>query len=204
MLEKAKCDVLFYPKKEDIYTKEFNYNKIDISILDGIEKKMEGEFRPGHFEGVVKIINRFFEIIKPNNYYFGEKDFQQYLVVDSFFKKNNINSNIVPCPIFREKNGLAMSSRNLRLTDKQKNNASIIYKSLCELKENFTHKSINELKSIVKKNISKFKDFKLEYIEIADVKTLKLLNDKSNEPCRVFISVFVKNVRLIDNIPLNY
>lgn len=193
--------IVYAPSVEDIYegnthSTSFNY--------DGIENEMEGKHRPGHFDGVGTIVKKLFEIVQPTNAYFGEKDFQQLQIVKKLVSKNNLNVNIIGCPIFREKNGLAMSSRNERLSKTDREEASIIYKTLATAKEKFGTKSAKEVTKWVENSLEKNKNITLEYFEIADETTLKTCNRKSkNKKYRAFIAVFIDNIRLIDNISLN-
>jgi pantoate--beta-alanine ligase len=193
--------IVFAPTVDDIYegnanSKSFNY--------DGIEHEMEGKHRLGHFDGVGTIVKKLFEIIKPTNAYFGEKDFQQLQIVKKLVTKNNLKVNIVGCPIYRENNGLAMSSRNERLSKRDRDEASIIYKTLLITKEQFSTKSAKEISNWVEHSLEKNKNITLEYFEIADETTLKTCIRKSkNKEYRAFIAVFIDNIRLIDNISLN-
>ena len=193
--------IVYAPSVEDIYegntySTSFNY--------DGIENEMEGKHRPGHFDGVGTIVKKLFEIVQPTNAYFGEKDFQQLQIVKKLVAKNNLNVNIIGCPIFREKNGLAMSSRNERLSKTDREEASIIYQTLLLAKEKFGTKSAKEVSKWVKNSLQKNKNITLEYFEIADETTLKTCVKKSNDKkYRAFIAVFIDNIRLIDNISLN-
>ncbi len=193
--------IVYAPSVEDIYegnthSTSFNY--------DGIENEMEGKHRPGHFDGVGTIVKKLFEIVQPTNAYFGEKDFQQLQIVKKLVAKNNLNVNIIGCPIFREKNGLAMSSRNERLSKTDREEASIIYQTLLLAKEKFGTKSAKEVSEWVKNSLQKNKNITLEYFEIADETTLKTCVKKSKDKkYRAFIAVFIDNIRLIDNISLN-
>jgi pantoate--beta-alanine ligase len=193
--------IIYAPSVEDIY--EGNTNSTSFNY-DGIENEMEGKHRPGHFDGVGTIVKKLFEIVQPTNAYFGEKDFQQLQIVKKLVVKNNLNVNIIGCPIFREKNGLAMSSRNERLLKSDRENASIIYQTLVLAKEKFGTKSAKEVSEWVKSSLQKNKNITLEYFEIADETTLKTCVRKSkNKKYRAFIAVFIDNIRLIDNISLN-
>lgn len=195
-------DVLVYaPSVEDIYegnTSSQHYN------FDGLENQMEGKFRPGHFDGVGTVVKKLFEIVKPNNAYFGEKDFQQLQIVKKLVQKEKISVKIIGCPIHREQNGLAMSSRNERLTEDERNKASIIFKTLKEAKKLFGTKSANRVSDFVSKTFQNNTEFELEYFEIADEATLLSCKRKSkNKKYRAFIAVFVNKIRLIDTISLN-
>lgn len=192
--------IVYAPDVEDIYgektvSKSFDY--------DGLEFQMEGKHRPGHFDGVGTIVKKLFEIVNPNNAYFGEKDFQQLAIVKKLVKKNKIPVNIVGCKIHREANGLAMSSRNERLSADERAKAALIYKTLTEAKKLFGTKTANEVTNWVTKTFKKQSMFELEYFEIADEETLLTCKRKSKtKNYRAFIAVFVNNIRLIDNISL--
>lgn len=192
--------IVYAPNVEDIYegktiSKFFDY--------DGLELEMEGKHRPGHFDGVGTIVKKLFEIVKPTNAYFGEKDFQQLAIIKKLVQKNKISVNIIGCKIFRETNKLAMSSRNERLSLKERTKAAIIYKTLVEAKKLFGTKTANEVSLWVTKTLENQNLFKLEYFEIADEETLKTCKRKSkSKNYRAFIAVFVNNIRLIDNISL--
>ncbi|WP_269226555.1 pantoate--beta-alanine ligase [Flavobacterium eburneipallidum] len=193
--------IVFAPTVEDIYEGQTVSESFD---FDGLENQMEGKFRPGHFNGVGTIVKRLFEIVEPTNAYFGEKDFQQLQIVKKMVAKNNLNVNVIGCPIHREPNKLAMSSRNARLTPKEKEEAGIIYKTLLEAKAKFENNSANAVTNWVKKSFEKNPDFQLEYFQIADEKTLlPCLKKVKNKKYRAFIAVFVNNIRLIDTISLN-
>lgn len=193
--------LVYAPSVEDIYegnTKSQHYN------FDGLENQMEGKFRPGHFDGVGTVVKKLFEIVNPTNAYFGEKDFQQLQIVKKLVEKEKLTVNIIGCPIFREHNGLAMSSRNERLTEEQKNKASIIYKTMNEAKKLFGTKSAKEVSEFVTNAFKNNTVFELEYFEIADEVTLLTCKRKNkNKKYRAFIAVFVNKIRLIDTISLN-
>jgi pantoate--beta-alanine ligase len=193
--------IVYAPEVEDIYeskTQSEHYN------FDGLENQMEGKFRPGHFDGVGTVVKRLFEIVKPTNAYFGEKDFQQLQIVKKLVEKERLKVKIVGCSIHREANGLAMSSRNERLTSEERKHASIIYKTIKQAKRLFGTKSAKEVSEFVTKTFQNNSIFQLEYFEIADEATLLPCKRKSkNKKYRAFIAVFVNNIRLIDTISLN-
>ena len=190
--------IVYAPTVDDIYEGETKSKSFD---YDGLENQMEGKFRPGHFDGVGTIVKKLFEIIKPTNAYFGEKDFQQLQIVKKMVQKHNLAVNVIGCPIFREKNGLAMSSRNERLTETERNSASIIFKTLKEAKEKFGTKSAKEVSEFVSKVFKNNKTFELEYFEIADEATLlHCFRKNKTKKYRGFIAVFVNKIRLIDTI----
>ena len=192
--------LIYAPSVSDIYegntiSTAFNY--------DGLENQMEGKHRPGHFDGVGTIVKKLFEIVKPTNAYFGEKDFQQLQIVRKLVAKYKITVNIIGCEIFREKSGLAMSSRNERLSESAKNESKLIFQILNKAKEKFTVKSANEVVAFVENEFKKHPNFTLEYFEIAAEDTLLTCKRKvKNKKYRGFIAVFIENIRLIDNISL--
>ena len=190
--------IVYAPTVDDIYEGNTKSNHYD---FDGLEHQMEGKFRPGHFDGVGTVVKRLLEIVNPTNAYFGEKDFQQLQIVKKLVEKENLPVNIIGCPIFREPNGLAMSSRNERLTSEEKEKASIIFKTITEAKKLFGTKSAKEVSEFVSKKFKNNQTFELEYFEIANEATLLPCVRKSKDKkYRGFIAVFVNNIRLIDTI----
>jgi pantoate--beta-alanine ligase len=201
LLEKSGCDIVFIPTVEEIYSDNVNSKSYS---FDGIEHQMEGAFRTGHFDGVATIIQVFFEIITPTKSYFGEKDFQQLQVVKKLAEKENLPVSVIGCPIFREKDGLAMSSRNIRLTETQRNAAPLIHQTLKKAVEQSKFKTIEEVSLFVENEFRNHSVLELEYFTIAEENSLvtpKTLNPK--EKNRVFIAVFADKIRLIDNMSIN-
>ncbi|MFV8368681.1 pantoate--beta-alanine ligase [Flavobacterium sp. LB2R40] len=193
--------ILYAPTVDDIYDGKPVSEPFD---FDGLENQMEGKFRPGHFNGVGTIVKRLFEIIEPTNAYFGEKDFQQLQIVKKMVEKSNLNVTVIGCPIYRESNGLAMSSRNERLSVHEREEARIIYKVLTAVQDKFSTNSNSEITEWVQKTFENNPHFTLEYFTIADEATLltDILKNK-NKKYRAFIAVLVNNIRLIDTISLN-
>jgi pantoate--beta-alanine ligase len=193
--------ILYAPSTEDVYEGKILSQEFD---FDGLENQMEGKFRPGHFNGVGTIVKRLFEIVSPTNAYFGEKDFQQLQIVKKMVKKNNLTVTVKGCAIFRETNGLAMSSRNERLSEEKRIDAAIIYKTLNSAKEKFKTNSAMSVTEWVRKTFEKNTSFELEYFQIADETALLpcLRKDKAKK-YRAFIAVLADNIRLIDTISLN-
>ena len=190
--------IVYAPTVDDIYEGNTKSNHYD---FDGLEHQMEGKFRPGHFDGVGTVVKRLFEIVNPTNAYFGEKDFQQLQIVKKLVEKEHLPVNIIGCPIFREPNGLAMSSRNERLTSEEKEKASIIFKTISEAKKLFGTKSAKEVSEFVSKTFKNNQTFELEYFEIAnEVTLLPCVRKSKDKKYRGFIAVFVNNIRLIDTI----
>ena len=193
--------IVFAPTVETIYNGNTISEQFD---FDGLEFEMEGKFREGHFNGVGTIVKRLLEIIQPDKAYFGEKDFQQLQIIKKLAKKYNLPSEIIGCKIQRESSGLAMSSRNERLKEVYKKEASFIYKTLKTAKIKFGTKSANKVTEWVTKQFAKNKLLELEYFIIADEQTLKSVKRKSNKKSyRAFIAVYADDIRLIDNIALN-
>jgi len=193
--------IIFAPSVDDIYEGKTIAKAFDFG---GLENQMEGKHRPGHFDGVGTIVKRLFEIVTPTNAYFGEKDFQQLQIVKKMVEKHQMPVNVIGCPIYREPNGLAMSSRNERLTAQQKEDSSLIYKTLKTAKEKFGTESAKEIADWVESVFKKNPEFKLEYFQIADEGQLLPIDKKDNtKKYRAFIAVFINSIRLIDNISLN-
>ena len=192
---------VFSPNASDLYdqnisSKHYNYS--------GIENEMEGKHRNGHFDGVGTVLNLFFRTVKPNKAYFGEKDFQQLQIVKKLVEIEKLPVKIIGCPIVRENSGLAMSSRNKRLTSKELEEATLIYKTLLKVKENFKNSSISKLNNLVEEEFKNNPSLTLEYFEIADTETLKTSIYKGKKKrYRAFIACFIGGVRLIDNMALN-
>lgn len=200
LLESVNCDVLFSPSVEEIYAENVASEKFD---FDGLEHQMEGKFRDGHFDGVGTIVKTLFEIVEPNTAYFGKKDFQQLQIIKKLVEKYELPVIVKGRPIFREEDGLAMSSRNTRLTEEYREAAPFIYKTLKKAKKKFGSKSPEELTKWVEKQFKKHPLLELEYFTIADEKTLQTATKKeANTKYRAFIAVFAGDIRLIDNIRL--
>lgn len=214
MLEESGCDVLFAPDVSEMYSSEElelkkrniedkNWTKgktVDFGLL---EKVMEGAHRPGHFNGVAQVVSKLFRIVEPHKAFFGQKDFQQLAIIRSMTKQLNMPIEIIACPIMRETNGLAMSSRNERLTKEQRNSAALISQTLFKIKELKNSKTIAELKSIAEDQIKTEKQFKLEYFEISDAETLQpISNFDKNRPAVACIALKLGQIRLIDNVIL--
>ena len=202
-LEKLKsvdCDIVFTPDASEMYDE----NEIaEIFNFEGLDKEMEGKFRDNHFNGVGTIVKKLFHVIEPDNAYFGEKDFQQLQIVKKLIAKEKLKTEIIGCPIFREESGLAMSSRNERLSEDARKKAALIYKTLKQAKTLFKTKSAKEVCLFVTKTFEKHPEFNLEYFTIADEATLLPCTRKSkSKKYRGFIAIFIDNIRLIDNISM--
>ena len=201
LLKEIHCDYVFIPEVEDIYPENIASTNFD---FEGLDKVMEGAFRTGHFDGVGTVVKRLFKIIEPTRAYFGEKDFQQLQIIKKMVEKNHMDVQIIPCEIYREKDGLAMSSRNTRLSKEQRDEAPLIQQTLLKCKNIFPEREISNIKKMVEDTFKDNNILNLEYFEIADTQTLLSVNNKiPNVKYRAFIAVFAGKVRLIDNIALN-
>ena len=197
LLESVGCDVLFVPDLNEMYPEEVN-KTYDFGLLENV---MEGAFRSGHFNGVAVVVKKLFEIILPNRAYFGEKDFQQLAIIQKLVEIENLPVKIVPCPIVRESDGLAMSSRNERLTKEERNLAPFIYKTLKSVKQKTSSMTVDEVKLMVENMFRDQPEFTLEYFEIAESINLQPVgNWRKTQGIVAFIAAFLGNVRLIDNI----
>ena len=200
LLNTVSCDILFSPSVAEIYSEDISSEKFN---FDGLEHQMEGKFREGHFNGVGTVVKALFEIIKPDTAYFGQKDFQQLQIIKKMVAKHHLKVKIKGCPIFREKDGLAMSSRNTRLSAENRAAAPFIYKTLKKVQRKFKNKTVAEINIWVKKQFKKEPLLELEYFTIAEEDTLQTAESKEvTKRYRAFIAVFTGSVRLIDNIRL--
>ncbi len=193
--------VIYAPDPNDIYEGNVASEHFD---FDGLEHEMEGQFRTGHFDGVGTIVKRLFEVVSPDYAFFGEKDFQQLQIIKNLVKKQNLSVKVIGCAIHRESSGLAMSSRNERLSESAKLEAAFIFETLNKAKTKFKNESAQQVTKWVEQEFYDRKDLELEYFIIADVVTLKLVKRKSKQKTyRAFIAVYAEGVRLIDNLALN-
>lgn len=198
LLQEVGCAVIFAPETDEMYNSE-EINAVFDFDFGGLDKVMEGKFRPGHFNGVVQVVNKLFDLVKPDKAYFGEKDFQQLAIIHRMVKTLKYPVEIVDCPTFRGPSGLAMSSRNERLSEEERKKASKISEILFESRNFAGVKSPSELIEWVSAEIGKEKTLKLEYFDIVDASTLQSI-EKWNDNCIGCIAVFCGDVRLIDNI----
>lgn len=202
-LEQADCDALLLPSVDEIYPNgtalKTHYH------LGKIETLLEGKYRPGHYQGVCQVVHRLLDIVQPNNLYLGQKDYQQCMViawlVELMGKKKDIHINI--CPTLREADGLAMSSRNMRLNVEERQKAVLIFKSLSYIKENIGSNGIESIKNKANAMLTN-EGFRVDYIEIADAKTLEpASNWDGNQKLVALVAAYLNDVRLIDNLVLN-
>jgi len=201
LLEKAGCDLIFAPEIDDMYSESEQNNRFEFDF-EGLDSVMEGKFRPGHFNGVVQIVSKLFTLVQPHKSYFGEKDFQQLAIIHLMTRKMGFGIEIIDCPIVRETSGLAMSSRNERLTPEQREIAAGISKVLFESQQLSAQSSPTMLQTWVENKIGLIEGFRLEYFEIVDAKTLQTANNWNSQTVGC-IAVFCGEVRLIDNIRYN-
>lgn len=197
MLEETPCELVFAPEVSTMYpsedTRQFNFGQL--------EQVMEGRFRPGHFNGVAQVVSKLFDMVKPDKAFFGLKDFQQLAIIKTLVKQLTLPVEIVPCPIVREEDGLAMSSRNQRLNKEQRKNAPHIYKTLLEARNKARTMSVKELKEWVIKTINQNEFLETEYFEITDDEKLNTIESWSSPVNKVgCVAVHCGEVRLIDNI----
>lgn len=194
-------DAVYLPQVEDIYPEKTESQRYD---YDGLENEMEGKSRPGHFDGVGTVVEELFRQVKADNAYFGEKDFQQLAIIKKMVEKKLLPIKIKGVSIYRAENGLALSSRNQRLTEARKEEAKVIFETLMKVKKSFKNTSVLNIKENVNEIFHNHKEMELEYFLIANESTLKEIDQREeNKSYRAFIVVNVDGVRLIDNMHLD-
>ena len=200
LLDSVSCDILFTPSVEEIYENNISSENFN---FDGLEHQMEGKFRKGHFNGVGTVVKTLFKIVAPHKAYFGQKDFQQLQIIKKMVEKHSLKVEVKGCPIFRQQDGLAMSSRNVRLSKKQKAAAPFVYKVLQEVRIKFNTQSVLEITQWVEGQFKNHPTLQLEYFTVADEKSLESIETKEGfKKYRAFIAVFADEIRLIDNLQL--
>jgi pantoate--beta-alanine ligase len=197
LLEQINCDILFVPSPEEMYPKpaaiSFNFG--------ALETVMEGAHRPGHFNGVALVVSKLFHLVQPHKAYFGQKDLQQYAIINQLVTDLNFNLKLVRHPIIREEDGLAMSSRNRRITAAQRNLDPQLYQALVIAEKMLTEKPVSEIKTNIESYLKAYSGIKLEYFEIADANTLQPLeNILSGNEVALCLAAFLGEIRLIDNL----
>ncbi len=199
LLKQASCDVLFYPSEKEVYPVP-EKRHWDFGLMS---HSLEAHFRPGHFDGVLTVVKRFFEIVEPDIAYFGEKDFQQLSLIRKMAEFENFPIEVIGCPIVREEDGLAMSSRNLRLSPEQRRQAIAISKTLFFLKENRDRQAPKELAALGWNMLMDADGIVPEYLEIVDGPSFIPVHDwlEKTEPV-VLLAAYVGDIRLIDNMAL--
>ncbi len=199
MLRKSGCDIVFMPNENEMYPQPDNR----IFDLQNLDKVMEGKHRPGHFNGVAQIVTKLFEAVPAHSAYFGLKDFQQLAVIKQLVEMLKIPIQIVACPIIRENNGLAMSSRNELLTFEQRAQAGIIFQTLTQIKQFWGKKTISQLEDWAIQTINANKLFNVEYFEIVNSRTLEKADfEQIDDGITACTAVFASQVRLIDNVQI--
>lgn len=199
MLEEVGCDIVFAPDNAEMYpekpTETYNFGTL--------ETVMESAFRPGHFNGVAVVVKRLFDLVKPTTAYFGEKDFQQLAIIRALAEQENLAVEIVACPTVREKDDLAMSSRNVRLCEEDRRMAPQIYKILRDCRDLVDVFTPVQLKAFAEEQFKKIPRTKLEYFEIVNAKTLQPI-EKWNDCSRrvACVAIWLGDVRLIDNVKI--
>lgn len=201
MLIKAGCDILFLPSVKEIYPSgTTNIPRYELGYLETV---LEGKYRPGHFQGVCQVVDRLLEFVKPDCLFMGQKDFQQCMVVEKLIQIKNINSKLIISPTLREKDGLAMSSRNMRLNTFERNQAVFIYESLLQMKNNLHPGFVQTIKDQSVRFLTS-KGFKVDYAEIANAETLEIINEwNGTDKVVAVVAAYLNEIRLIDNMFLN-
>ncbi len=198
-LNDARCDILFLPSVGEIYPNGV-HESFNISF-GNLENKLEGAYRPDHFKGVGNVVKRLLEIVEPDVLYLGQKDYQQYLVIKSLIAQLSMNIEIELCPVIREADGLAMSSRNVRLTPVERKIAATLSQILFELKDQAFKKPMKELRQWAHDSINETPGMSVQYFEFADRDDLTILDDWNDSNRIIVVAVvLVGNVRLLDNI----
>jgi pantoate--beta-alanine ligase len=203
MLEEAGCDVLFLPSAKEMYPDGIKQTMP--YGLGFLETVLEGKFRPGHFQGVCMVVHRLLEIVQPDNLYLGQKDYQQCMVITKLIEliKQEKIINVTICPTLRETDGLAMSSRNMRLNEQDRKKASTIFQSLQLIKEKIVEGNLSALKEEAR-SVLEQAGFKVDYFEIADATDLSVIDNwNGKQKLVVIVAAFLNEVRLIDNMILN-
>jgi pantoate--beta-alanine ligase len=199
LLQTAGCDLLFYPSENEMYPEPAS----EVFDFGNLDKVMEGKFRPGHFNGVAIVVKKLLEITIPDKAYFGLKDFQQLVIIQTMVDQLKLPVEIIPCPTMRESDGLAMSSRNQLLNPSDRKKAPMIFEALKQVKDRINNSTIQELKNYIEELFLETENTKLEYFEIVDMKTLEpAITVSKNNQLIACIAVYFGNVRLIDNIIL--
>ena len=201
LLESAGCDYVFNPEVKEMYPAEPDGSPV--KDFGQLEKVMEGKFRPGHFKGVAIIVKKLFDIIQPDTAYFGKKDYQQLMIIHSMVDQLKLPIEVIGCPIIREPDGLAMSSRNMQLSIGERKIAPLIFQVLTKTKQKAGNMPVKDLKSWAIKKLTAEPTFTVEYFEIVDKQTLLPLDSwKKKDNALACTAVYLGGVRLIDNIEL--
>lgn len=198
MLEDAGCNVVFMPSVKEMYPVKEDWH-IDLGPAEFL---LEGEFRRGHYQGVTQIVKKLFDAVSPDVALFGQKDFQQVLMIKNMVAHFNMPVELISCPIIREDDGLAMSSRNIHLSPEDRQHSLILSSALAYIKDNFDEESISQLLYKAKEMINRFPGVELDYLTIADGETLQPATEKSQSNLVALVAAKVGETRLIDNMLL--
>jgi pantoate--beta-alanine ligase len=198
-LRKFKCDILFLPEVDEMYNSSEFWN---ISLGD-LDKILEGKIRPGHYQGVTQIVKKLFDTLKPDFAFFGQKDYQQIMVIMHMVRKLKIKVNLIICPIIREKDGLAMSSRNVYLSPEERRQSIALYRALTLAQDLFKTQSLAQIKKRVNAYLDSCPGIESEYFEIFNARKFKPVKSKSAESTIALIAARIGKIRIIDNMYLN-
>lgn len=195
-LEQAHCDFLFLPSVEEMYPKDYQAPHYPLGHLEDI---LEGKYRPGHFQGVCQVVDRFLQLVQPNTLYLGKKDFQQVKVIEKMIQWRNYPIKTKTVPTRREDDGLAMSSRNMRLNEEERSLSVALHQSLLSIKDKL---DVNNFKDLISNEIAYLESlgFKVDYLEMATKDNLEIIDTKGDEVVVLLIAAYIGNIRLIDNI----
>lgn len=197
MLQEASCDVLFTPDTDDVYPESVQV-RFDFGYLEHI---MEGKFRPGHFNGVGIVVSKLFHMVMPDVAYFGQKDLQQFAIIRQLVSGLSFNIRLVCCPIRRESDGLAMSSRNMRLNARQREIAPVLYQVLQQARQWALQMQLDDVKKVVDEKLKHIPGLTLEYFEIVDSNSLQPLKEVNpQQQASLCIAAYIDDIRLIDNV----
>ena len=198
LLENNGCDILFLPSEKEIYPDENSKNQhYELGYLENV---LEGKFRPGHFQGVCLVVDKLLDIVAPDFIFIGQKDFQQCMVIERLLKLTHRETKVVICPILRENDGLAMSSRNLRLNNDEREIAAELHSALMFTKDNLSNNNFSSLKKTAISDLEN-KGFKVEYLEMAKRDDLQIVTEyTTGQELIILIAAFLNDVRLIDNV----
>jgi pantoate--beta-alanine ligase len=200
LLEKEGCDIVFLPSTDEIYPSNISIIHYELGFLETV---LEGKYRPGHFQGVCQVVDRLLQIVMPDQLFLGQKDYQQCMVIKKLIELTNTPTELIICATQREESGLAMSSRNMRLSDDEKNNAISIYNTLHLIQKEIQPGDLRQLKQKATEYLTS-KGFTVDYVEIANTATLQLMDNwNGSTPLIALAAAFLNDVRLIDNIILD-
>jgi pantoate--beta-alanine ligase len=198
-LQQANCDILFLPEVDEMYSDANSWHM----ELNGLDNILEGEIRPGHYQGVTQIVKKLFDIVKPDYAFFGQKDFQQFVIISYMVRELAIQVNLIRCPIVREKDGLAMSSRNVYLKGEDRQHALALFKTLSQTKADFGWLTIEQLSNQASEMLAESPGIEPEYFEIFNAETFEPAISKFEGPLVALVAARVGSIRIIDNMILS-